>query len=135
MFEGYPAITFALCTVLGTNFNLSYWSLTSRKAHQTILDLRTTNSEFYTELTSGHHPRPTASEVVDEHIILESEYVLESDDAGRGATEAIRFILNARTADEVAQPFEEGPEFEEDELAPLAVGGYIRISSQFTVTH
>ncbi|CAE6422205.1 unnamed protein product [Rhizoctonia solani] len=107
----------------------------SRKAHQTILDLRTTNSEFYTELTSGHHPRPTASEVVDEHIILESEYVLESDDAGRGATEAIRSILNARTADEVAQPFEEGPEFEEDELAPLAVGGYIRISSQFTVTH
>ncbi|KAG8702167.1 hypothetical protein FRC11_011641 [Ceratobasidium sp. 423] len=105
--------------------NLSYESLTSCEACQAILDLHTTNPQFYGELTSGHYPCPTASEVVDKDIILESEHIPKSKDDGHRVNEAVALILNAWTADEAAQPMVEEPKFEEDDLGPLVVGGDI----------
>lgn len=37
------------------DFNLSYNSLTSRSARQALLDLRSTDPKFYSEITSGAH--------------------------------------------------------------------------------
>ncbi|KAG8680517.1 hypothetical protein FRC11_002376 [Ceratobasidium sp. 423] len=87
------------------------------------------------ELTSGSFPWPTASDVVDEDMMIDSEYVPENENVGHGAAEVIDLVLNACSAGEAAEPFEEEPEFEEeDDSAPLEVARDIRISSRFTLT-
>ncbi|KAG8724344.1 hypothetical protein FRC11_002133 [Ceratobasidium sp. 423] len=143
MVQGYHALNkpelirkaFALCAVPGTNFNLSYESLTSCEARQAILDLRTTDPQLYAELATGSFPRPTASDVVDEDMMIDSEYVPENEDVGHGAAEVIDLVLNARSAGEAAESFEEEPQFEEeDDSAPLEVARDIRSSSRFTLT-
>jgi hypothetical protein len=44
---------FTLCAVAQTSFNLPYASLTSHEARQAILNLRSSDPEFYAEITSG----------------------------------------------------------------------------------
>ncbi|KEP49337.1 DDE superfamily endonuclease, partial [Rhizoctonia solani 123E] len=58
---------FALCTVPGTELNLSYESLTSRLARQAILDLRHSNPELYASITfaRGHDSATYEDEIPD----------------------------------------------------------------------
>ncbi|KAG8731144.1 hypothetical protein FRC11_004955, partial [Ceratobasidium sp. 423] len=52
--------------------------------------------------------------------MTDSKYVPENEDVGHRAAEVIDLVLNARSAGEAAEPFEEEFEFkEEDDSAPL----------------
>lgn len=130
---------FALCTVPGTQFNLSYESLTSRGARQAILELRTTDPDFYTEITSGRHSRPPTW-VNDIDNLDESDFL--EGDVDHSVDRIASAVLNARTAAEAVhalQVQEEADFEEEDSSAPLLPtpmraapsGKALRISSRY----
>ncbi|CUA68415.1 ATP-binding cassette sub-family A member 6 [Homo sapiens] [Rhizoctonia solani] len=116
--KGYHAINrpdivkkaFALCTVPETEFNLSYESLTSRAARQAILDLRRTNPELYTEITSGRD-EITSDNTVNTHEPNEDtrgeETMAEDDDVDHTVEEVTSLVLNAHTAAQAARPLED----------------------------
>ncbi|KAG9122905.1 hypothetical protein FRC07_000524, partial [Ceratobasidium sp. 392] len=93
--EGYDAVNdedlvkkaFRLCAVPGTEFNLSYESLTSRAAREAILELRTSDPAFYAEITSG-----AVGTVSDEEGQLE-------DDAANAAVDAEEELPEVSAAD------------------------------------
>ncbi|QRV97854.1 hypothetical protein RhiJN_25873 [Ceratobasidium sp. AG-Ba] len=81
---------FRLCSVLRTEFNLSYESLTSRAARQAILNLSTTNPGAYTQmmasptnLVPAHSSNPpvlqTDSEALENNSDADSWVEIESD--------------------------------------------------------
>ncbi|QRV96941.1 DDE superfamily endonuclease [Ceratobasidium sp. AG-Ba] len=99
--EGFSAINnpdlvkkaFQLCAVPGTNFNLSYASLTSRDARAALLKLRSSDPTFYTEITMGVASaiqEPAEDLFVDEAIDQEDDpatlTVADLRDALLGAT-------------------------------------------------
>lgn len=106
MFNCFKA--FSLCAVPGTDFNLSYESLSSHAARQAILALRTTNPEPYKEITSGQQSAPPDEENND----VESDGY--EDDADHSIEDVYAMILRARNANEVGQPLANNPEFDED---------------------
>jgi hypothetical protein len=77
------------------------------------LDLRTTNPQLYAELTSGNHPPPPGSAVVD--ATPEARNVVEDEDGDRMVDEVYAHVLNAHTADEADQPLGSMGEFEQED--------------------
>lgn len=103
---------FKLCAVPGTEFNLSYKSLTSCEAWQAILDLHTTDPELYTEVTAGRHPLLPVP--ANEGAMPTPYDIPENKDVDHTVEEVQAVVLNVHTAEEVAQPLNNVAELEEE---------------------
>ncbi|KAG8725022.1 hypothetical protein FRC09_009922 [Ceratobasidium sp. 395] len=110
--EGYDAVNdeelvkkaFRLCAVPGTDFNLSYESLTSRAARAAILELRTSDPTFYAEITSG-----AIGMVSDEEGQLEDDAANAAVDTEEElpevtATELRASVLNSSSSSDLIPP-------------------------------
>lgn len=77
-----------MCVVPETDFNLSYESLTSREARQAIVALRSTDPEFYQEITNGSSEAPSGEE---DGADLDAEQ--DEIDTGCTITELVEQVL------------------------------------------
>ncbi|KAG8727373.1 hypothetical protein FRC11_013359, partial [Ceratobasidium sp. 423] len=106
---------FKLCAVPEAEFNLAYDSLTSREAHQAILQLRTSNPQAYAEITSdGQLPiQPTEdpqAEVPDNGDHVSDIYDGDDEDEDGTVDELQAHIMRAESANDVARPLDEPSE-------------------------
>ncbi|QRV96744.1 Ulp1 protease family, carboxy-terminal catalytic domain protein [Ceratobasidium sp. AG-Ba] len=99
---------FRLCSVLGTEFNLSYESLTSRSARQAILVLATSNPRI-----SGEQTLPVESEA--ESDSGANSWVEVESDLDHTVAEVTAAVLAAGSASEAAQPLDDGLEADSDD--------------------
>ncbi|QRV92811.1 Ulp1 protease family, carboxy-terminal catalytic domain protein [Ceratobasidium sp. AG-Ba] len=116
---------FRLCSVPGTEFNLSYESLTSRAARQAILSLSTTDPAAYTRIMASpanslptHSSNPPVlqadSEAPESDFDADSWVEIESD-LNHTVGEVTALVLAANTPLEAAQPLDSTPELDSDD--------------------
>ncbi|KAG8695975.1 hypothetical protein FRC09_008821 [Ceratobasidium sp. 395] len=99
---------FRLCSVPGTEFNLSYQSLTSRDARQAILRLSSTNPDVYAEIMAGTvsvlQDDPAQAATTDSAAASDWELVDAEEDLNHTVDEVAAFVLSANSASEAAEP-------------------------------
>ncbi|QRV83006.1 DDE superfamily endonuclease [Ceratobasidium sp. AG-Ba] len=118
--DGYDAINdeaivkkaFSLCAVPGTEFNLSYDSLTSRAALRELASFSQTNAAKYHEFTLGGEQLQDGWEEDPEEM-----RDVEDGDGGCTVSEVSIAVLRAATASEAMRPIhiEDEPEFESED--------------------
>ncbi|KAG8786824.1 hypothetical protein FRC12_016212 [Ceratobasidium sp. 428] len=107
--EGYNSINnsdlvkkaFELCSVPGTDFNLSYESLTSREARSAILELRSTDPTFYAEITSGAPVTISEAQAQLEDLATEASTSDGDDPAVLTVPNLRAALLNATSASDI----------------------------------
>ncbi|KAG9123678.1 hypothetical protein FRC07_014300 [Ceratobasidium sp. 392] len=111
--EGYNAVNdpelvqkaFSLCAVPGTDFNLSHASLTSHQARAALLQLRSSDPQFYAEITSGSPIVISDTEAQFEDVGMAEGVVDEDDDSATlTVADLCKAFMSAANASEIASP-------------------------------
>lgn len=97
----YITQAFRLCAVPNTSFNLSYESLTSHNALKAILGLRSSDPDFYAEITMGAPGSIPEEQGQLEDTAAEAAVANDSDSSRLSAAELRTSILNATTVSDL----------------------------------